>query len=170
MCGNPFRAIDRAVNWVKKKVVNTYKDVSGITKVEREAKKKQQEMARLAAEKQKELDRIAAQMEQKAAAQKVEMDRLAKEQAEAGDAQRARVAQLQTQQDQQNAALAAEQLQIEAAGQSLRVLAQEGTTKAPTATKSKKLGIAQARQRSVTQDLRVGSSGRGGGVGPNLGT
>ena len=127
-------------------------------------------MARLAAEKQKELDRIAAQMEQKAAAQKVEMDRLAKEQAEAGDAQRARVAQLQTQQDQQNAALAAEQLQIEAAGQSLRVLAQEGTTKAPTATKSKKRGIAQARQRSVTQDLRVGSSGRGGGVGPNLGT
>ena len=170
MCGNPFRAIDRAVNWVKKKVVNTYKDVSGITKVEREAKKKQQEMARLAAEKQKELDRIAAQMEQKAAAQKVEMDRLAKEQAEAGDAQRARVAQLQTQQDQQNAALAAEQLQIEAAGQSLRVLAQEGTTKAPTATKSKKRGIAQARQRSVTQDLRVGSTGRGGAVGPNLGT
>ena len=170
MCGNPFKAVSRAVRWVSKKVKNTYKDVSGITKMEREAKKKQAEMERLAAEKQKELDRIAAQMEQKAADQKKQMDRLAQEQADADVAQRARVAQLQTQQDQQNAALAAEQLQIEAAGQSLRVLAQEGTTKAPTATKSKKRGFAGARQRSVTQDLRVGSSGRGGGVGPNLGT
>ena len=170
MCGNPFKAVERAVRWVGRKVKNTYKDVSGITAAENAAKRKQREMAALAAEKQKELDKIAAQMEQRAAAQKVEMDKLAKEQAAAGDAQRARVAQLQAQQDQQNQALAAEQLQIEAAGQSLRVLAQQKGTKAPTATRSKGRGLAQAKQRSVTQNLRVGSSGRGGGVGPNLGT
>ena len=170
MCGNPFRVVSRAVNWVARKVKNTYKDVSGITKMEREAKKKQAEMERMAAEKQKELDKIAAQMEQRAAQQKAEMEKLTKQQADADAAQRARVAQLQTQQDQQNAALAAEQLQIEAAGQSLRVLSQQGMSKAPTATKSKRRGTPQAKQRSVTQDLRVGSSGRGGGVGPNLGT
>ncbi len=170
MCGNPFKAVSRAVRWVSKKVKNTYKDVSGITKMEREAKKKQAEMERLAAEKQKELDRIAAQMEQKAAAQKAEMARLTQQQTDADAAQRARVADLQAQQEQQNAALEAEQLQIEAAGQSLRVLAQQGTTKAPTATKSRRRRPGGARQTSATQDLRVGSSGRGGGVGPNLGT
>ena len=169
MCGNPFRAIDRAINWVKKKVVNTYKDASGITKMEGEAKKKQAEMERLAKQKQAELDKIAAQMEQKAADQKIQMDKLAADQAAAGDAQRERVAQLQGQQDQQNAAIAAEQLQIEAAGQSLRVLAEQGTTKAPTATKSRRRRSGGARQTSATQDLRVGSSASSGGVGPNIG-
>ena len=167
MCGNPFKAVSRAVRWVSKKVKNTYKDVSGITKMEREAKKKQAEMERIAKQKQAELDKIAAQMEQKAADQKIQMDKLAADQAAAGDAQRARVAVLQ--QDQQNANIAAEQLQIEAAGQSLRVLAEQGTSKAPTATKTRKRRSGGARQTSATQDLRVGSSASGGGAGPNLG-
>lgn len=169
MCGNPFKVVRNAVRWVAKKVKNTYKDVSGITKMEGEVKKKQAEMERLAKQKQAELDKIAAQMEQKAADQKIQMDKLAADQAAAGEEQRARVAVLQQQQEQQNAAIAAEQLQVEAAGQSLRVLAEQGTTKAPTATKSKRRRAGGARQTSATQDLRVGSSASSGGVGPNIG-
>ena len=135
------------------------------------AGRKQEEANRIAAERQAELDKIAAVREQQAADQRKEMERIQQEQNVAQETQRERIAVLQTQQEEQNRLMAAEQLEITAAGQALRVLAKQGKAKAPTASQSKggRLG-GGARQTSRTGNLRVGSSGRGSGAGPNLGT
>ena len=162
MCANPVKVVKNVVTGGR---------YGKAQKAKKKYKKKQAEAERLAAERQAELDRIAAIREQQAAAQRVEMERIQEEQRVAQEAQRERVAVLQAQQEEQNRQMQAEQLQITAAGQSLRVLAKQGRSKAPTATRSR--GGRQgggAKQTSRTGNLRVGSSGRGSGAGPNLGT
>ncbi len=162
MCGNPVRIV---------KNVATLGRYGKARDAMKKAARKQEEANRLAAERQAELDRIAAVREQQAKDQQAEMARIKEEQRVAQDAQRERVAVLQAQQEEQNRQMQAEQLQITAAGQALRVLAKQGKSKAPTATRSR--GGRQgggARQTSRTGNLRVGSSGRGSGAGPNLGT
>ncbi len=162
MCGNPVRIVKNVVT------LGRYGKQRDAMK---KAARKQEEANRLAAERQAELDRIAAVREQQAKDQQAEMARIQEEQRVAQEAQKERVAALQAQQEEQNRQMQAEQLQITAAGQALRVLAKQGKTKAPTATRSR--GGRQgggARQTSRTGNLRVGSSGRGSGAGPNLGT
>ncbi len=162
MCGNPVRVIKNVVTLGK---------YGKARKAAKKAAKEQERLNRVAAERQAELDRIAAVREQQAADQRAEMERIQEEQRVAQDAQREKVAVLQAQQEEQNRQMEAEQLQITAAGQALRVLAKQGKSKAPTATRSR--GGRQgggAKQTSRTGNLRVGSSGRGSGAGPNLGT
>jgi DNA polymerase III alpha subunit (gram-positive type) len=52
------RPFDRVINYVKKKVVNTVKDVTGVTKAEGEARKAYQEAAKQQKEAQAEFDRV----------------------------------------------------------------------------------------------------------------
>lgn len=180
MCTNPVRVfqritrpIDRAINYAKKKVVNTAKDVSGYTakenQVKEEYKRKQAEAERIAKERQDELDRLAAVREQQAADQRNALTVLMQKQKDSETAQQAQVDKLQAQQATQLAQLEKEQLATTAAGASLRVLAKKKTTKAPTAQQSGRRKSRSTAYRSPTSKLSVGSSGRDAGVGVNLG-
>lgn len=167
------RPIDRAINYAKKKVVNTAKDVSGYTakenKVKEEFKRKQAEAERIAAERQSELDRLASVREAQATEQRERMTQLMQRQKETEAAQQEEVTGLQEKQATQLAQLEKEQLATTAAGASLRVLAKQKTTKAPTAQQSGRRKSKSTAYRSPTSRLSVVSSGRDAGVGVNLG-
>ena len=167
------RPFDRLVNYTKKKIVNTAKDVSGYTAAENKAKeqyrRQMEEVERVAAERQGELDRLAAVREQQAADQRNTLTVLMQKQKDAETAQQAQVDKLQAQQATQLAQLEKEQLATTAAGASLRVLAKQKTGKAPTAQQSGRRKSRSAAYRSPTSRLSVGSSGRDAGVGVNLG-
>tara|TARA_Y100001973_G_scaffold25968_1_gene39014 strand:+ start:42 stop:587 length:546 start_codon:yes stop_codon:yes gene_type:complete len=180
MCSNPIkvfqritRPLDRAINYTKKKVVNTAKDVSGYTakenRVKAEFKRKQAEAERIAAERQSELDRLAAVREQQAIDQRNALTVLMQKQEVAETAQQTQVDKLQAKQATQLAQLEKEQLATTAAGASLRVLAKQKIGKAPTAKLSGRRKSRSAAYRSPTSRLSVGSSGRDAGVGVNLG-
>ena len=71
---------------------------------------------------------------------------------------------------QQEAQIAAQRLGTQAAAQSLRVLAgMSDQGRAPTAPMSRPEQQTKVRANAATQNLRIGSSGRGSGVGVNLG-
>lgn len=98
------------------------------------------------------------------------MQRLQQAQADARASQQKTSAELAAQRDAQQAELAGQQRATQAAAQSLRVLAAQATQdSAPTAQMSRPRAAGKARATSATNDLRIGSSSRGSGVGVNLG-
>ena len=97
------------------------------------------------------------------------MTALMQRQKETEAAQQEQVTGLQEEQALQLAQLEKEQLATTAAGASLRVLAKQKTTKAPTAQQSGRRKSRATAYRSPTSRLSVGSSGRDAGVGVNLG-
>jgi hypothetical protein len=124
----------------------------------------------LAKQRQEELSRIAAAREAEARSQQAEMQRLQQAQTDAQVSQQKTTAELAVQRDAQQAELAGQQRVTQAAAQSLRVLAaQANQDSAPTAQMSRPRAAGKARATSATNDLRIGSSGRGAGVGVNLG-
>ena len=167
------RTVERAVDYTGRKIKNTVKDVSGYTakenRVKREFKRKQAEAERIARERQAELDRLASVREAQAAEQRKRMTALMQRQKETEAAQQEQVTGLQEKQALQLAQLEKEQLATTAAGASLRVLAKQKTTKAPTAQQSGRRKSRSTAYRSPTSRLSVGSSGRDAGVGVNLG-
>jgi hypothetical protein len=130
----------------------------------------QQRLDALARQRQDELNRLAAAREAQATAQQAEMAKLQQAQQDAQANQQRTVAGLQAQGDAQQKQLAGQKLATQAAAQSLRVLATtSGQSSAPTAQASRPKQEARVRATTATNDLRIGSSGRGAGVGVNLG-
>jgi len=98
------------------------------------------------------------------------MQRLVKAQEAAQAQQQKTVADLTAQGEAQQKEMASRRLATQAAGQSLRVLAtQSGQAQAPTAQTTRNRDTQRAKATSATNDLRIGTSGRGAGVGVNLG-
>lgn len=134
------------------------------------AAQEQSRQNELARQRQEELNRHAAVREAEAKTQQAEMQRLQQAQVEAQAGQQKTVAELATQRETQQAELAGQQRVTQAAAQSLRVLAaQANQDSAPTAQMSRPRAAGKTRATSATNDLRIGSSGRGAGVGVNLG-
>lgn len=130
----------------------------------------QRRLDALARQRQDELNRLAAAREAQATAQQAEMARLQQAQRDAQASQQRTVAELQAQGDAQQKEMAGQRLATQAASQSLRVLATRSTqTAAPTAQSSRPKQETRVRASTATNDLRIGSSGRGAGVGVNLG-
>lgn len=70
----------------------------------------------------------------------------------------------------QELAITQEQLGTQAVSQSMRVLAMQGAQgAAPTAQQTRGRAATRTRANAATNDLRIGSSGRGSGVGVNIG-
>lgn len=164
--GPVFEAVGDVVEYGIEKGINTVKDVSGITKAENEAKEAyQRAQAQADAEakaKQEELNRLAKEREALLAQQKATLQ-----------AQELRLVQQQKTQEELVTGLRAEQKakvgRARASGQavtnSLKILAQK-SKKAPTAQVSKKKGRTP-RPRSTTAGLRLGGGQSGAGAGTN---
>jgi len=158
--------VDDVVDWTAEKVENTVKDVTGITAAENEAKeayKAAQAKADAEAKaKQEELDRLAKEREALLAQQQATLQ-----------AQELKLVQQQKSQTDLVAGLREEQKtrvgEARARGQavtnSLRILAQE-SKKGPTAQVSRKKGRTP-RPRSTTAGLRLGGGQSGAGAGTN---
>jgi len=147
---------------------------------EEEAKRRQWAADRAAEEQRQRIAEQERQMQAAVADQQAEMVRLQALQAEAETKQRQTVdalrvqeseqlAQLQAQQAQQNAEILKMRDATSTVSASLRVLANAPQTKAPTAQQTRIASAPAARTTSPTSQLRIGSSGRGSGVGVNLG-
>lgn len=128
---------------------------------------RQNEIAR---QRQDELNRLAAAREAQAAAQQAEMQRLQEAQVQAQADQLRTVTELEGQRDAQQKEIAGRRMATQAAGQSLRVLAaRTAQSTAPTAQSSKPETGTRTRPTSAKNNLRIGSSDRGSGVGINIG-
>ena len=103
------------------------------------------------------------------ASQQAEMQRLQAEQVKAYGNQQQQVAVLQGQEQQQLATIQQMRDATSTVGTSLRILASQPQNQAPTAQQTRSQSTAGARTTSPTASLRIGSSGRGSGVGVNLG-
>ncbi len=97
------------------------------------------------------------------------MQRLQNEQAQAYANQQQQVVALQQQEQQQLATIQQMRDATSTVGTSLRILASQPQNQAPTAQQTRRQSTAGARTTSPTASLRIGSSGRGSGVGVNLG-
>ena len=110
-----------------------------------------------------------AAMQAAVATQNQEMQRLQAQQAQAEANQRDTVAGLQAQEQAQLAQIEKNKQATNAAGASLRILATKPTTGAPTAQMAgRQRSVAGVRNSSVN-NLKIGASRSGSGVGTNLG-
>ncbi len=160
------KTITRSAKWVRKKVVNTVKDASGITakekKIKEAYKQKQAEADRIAKQKQAELERLSRQREATVAQQQATLKAQELRLIEQREAQGELVAGLQA---QQATRIGEARARGTAVTNSLRILAQK-SNKAPTAQTSKKKGRTP-RPRSTTAGLRLGGGQSGSGSGTN---
>tara|TARA_R100001594_G_C3876487_1_gene224835 strand:- start:25 stop:525 length:501 start_codon:yes stop_codon:yes gene_type:complete len=160
------KSVTKAAKWVKKKVTNTVKDVSGITEKEKKAKeaykRKQAEADAIAKKKLAELDRLSRQREATVAQQQATLKAQELRLVEQRDAQGELVAGLQADQETR---ISEARARGNAVTNSLRILAQK-SNKAPTAQTSKKKGRTP-RPRSTTAGLRLGGGRSGSGSGTN---
>ena len=158
--------VDDVVDWTAEKVENTIKDVTGITAAENEAKeayKAAQAKADAEAKaKQEELNRLAKEREALLAQQQATLQ-----------AQELRLVQQQKAQEdlvtglreEQAAKIGRARVSGQAVTNSLKILAQK-SKKAPTAQVSRKKGRTP-RPRSTTAGLRLGGGQSGAGAGTN---
>jgi hypothetical protein len=133
------------------------------------AAQQQAKANRLAQQRQAELDRQAAAFRAQAASQQAEMERLRKAQEQAAQAQQANVADLEARRTAQMAEIAKTRDATNAAAASLRVLASQPETVAPTAQQAGPPRTAAGRVRRTRSELRMGATASGSGVGTNLG-
>ena len=148
-------------------VGNLIDDISGKTAAERAAKKAQKKADEEAKRKQDELDRLAAEREAAAAQQKQDLADMQAQQDERLAQQQAQKAELERQHALRMDKLEKEGTAATATARSLQVLAMKKQTKAPTATQTKAVkGTRGAKTTNV--GLRIGSGRRGTGSGANL--
>tara|TARA_Y100001963_G_scaffold27161_1_gene37006 strand:- start:1131 stop:1625 length:495 start_codon:yes stop_codon:yes gene_type:complete len=162
MCApNP---VDKAINYVKKKVVNTYKDVSGITAVERAAKEKQREFNRLAEQRRLEQKRLADARQATAAQQRAQLIQMEADQLKVIEGQKGEAAGLRAEQAEKLAGIRARGRAVTG---SLKILAGERKT-APTAAVDTRQKIKRGAKTSQAS-LRIASQGAAGkGSGANI--
>ena len=153
------RPIDRLINTAKKKVVNTYKDVSVITKAQNEAKKKAAEAERIARERQAELNRLAEARRATAAQQQAQMSAYEAQLNEQISGQQAQAGRLTAENEQ---LIATTRARADAVTNSLRILAKDPRKQAPTAKTSRRA------TKSKGASLRLGGAPTGAGSGSNF--
>tara|TARA_B100000073_G_C23618553_1_gene527527 strand:- start:130 stop:597 length:468 start_codon:yes stop_codon:yes gene_type:complete len=148
-------------------VKNVIDDISGKTAAEKAAKKAQKKADEEAKRKQDELDRLAAEREAAAVAQQQQLEDMQRQQDERVAQQQAQKAELERQHTLRMDKLEKEGTAATATARSLQVLAMKKQTKAPTATQTKAVkGTRGAKTTNV--GLRIGSGSRGTGSGANL--
>lgn len=108
-------------------------------------------------------------MQAAVASQQAEMRRLQEQQAQAEATQRTQLAGFQAQEQQQLAQIQQMRDATSTVGTSLRILASQPRTQAPTARVSAPVRSGGAKTTSPSTSLRIGSSGRSAGVGVNMG-
>jgi hypothetical protein len=123
----------------------------------------QERQNQIAKQRQEELSRLAREREAVAAQQAAEMQRMTAEQELAVAGQRQQTAEMRAQQQEQLGGIRA---RGQAVSQSLRILALQGGQQAPTAAVAKRPQVAGAR--STTAGLRMGATGQSQGSGANV--